>query len=95
MPREVNPYAKSRKSENPYAVYGDPRLPGWEWRVLKLWQGPNATRNDKYARAFCLVTSPMTGPGGDMGDTYCREVGPILISGEDVLAGVPREEVNW
>jgi hypothetical protein len=80
-----NPYGKTVKPENAYAVYGnDPRLPGWEWRVLKTYQSPERAAGNKFARAFCLVTSPMTGPAGDMGDTYLSDIGGSLLSGTEV-----------
>lgn len=88
----ANPYGKSRPAANPYAVYRSNAegLRGFEWHVLKVNQGPEATRAKPFASAFCVVTSPMTLPSGDMGDTYVREVGEVLVKGEDVLAGVPR-----
>lgn len=86
----ANPYGKTRPVAAPYAVYRSRMLPGWEWHVLKVNQGPEATRAKPFASAFCVVVSPVTLPSGDMGDTYVREVGEVFISGEDVLAGVPR-----
>jgi hypothetical protein len=83
-----NPYGKMVRPENAYAVYGnDPRLPGWEWRILKTYQTPKKAEENKYARAFCLVTSPMTGPSGDLGDTYLSDIGGELISGTDIRGG--------
>jgi hypothetical protein len=80
-----NPFGKTVPKEKAYAVYGnDPRLPGWTWYVLKTYQSPEKAATNPYARAFCLVTSPMTGPSGDMGDTYLNDIGGSLISGVDV-----------
>ncbi len=72
---------RTAKVSAPHAIYHDSRMPGWEWRVLKLYKGIEAGRADRYARAFCLVTSPMTGPGGDMGDCYLTDIGDTLVSG--------------
>ena len=80
-----NPFGKTVKRENAYAVYGnDPRLQGWTWYVLKMNQSPEKAAKNKFATAFCLVTSPMTGSMGDMGDTYLSNIGGTLISGQDV-----------
>jgi hypothetical protein len=86
----ANPYGKSRPVAAPYAVYRSRALPGWEWHVLKVNQSPERMRANPLASAFCVVTSPFTGPSGDMGDTYVREIGEVFIKGEDVLKGVPR-----
>lgn len=80
-----NPFGKTVKKENAYAVYGnDSRLPGWTWYILKMNQSPEKAATNPYASAFCLVTSPMTGEHGDMGDTYLNDIGGSLISGADV-----------
>ena len=80
-----NPYGKTVKKENAYSVYTDPRLPGWTWYVLKLNQTPAKAATNPYASAFCLVTSPMTGSSGDMGDTYLTDIGATFVSGTDIL----------
>ena len=82
-----NLYGKTRGRTEPYAVYRDSRLPGWEWRILKMYQAPEKARLNPYARAFCLVTSPYTGSHGDMGDTYLSDIGREFVSGEDILKG--------
>lgn len=71
MAKTSNPFAKARKVEDPYFILttGD-----WTWKVLKLWKSPDATLKDPYARAFCVVTSPMNTENGDMGDCYARDV---------------------
>ena len=46
----------------------------WTWYVLKKYQGPEAEAKNLYARWFCLVVTPMTGPSGDLGDTYVRDI---------------------
>lgn len=87
-----NPYGKTVKKENAYAVYGnDPRLPGWTWYILKLNQSPEKAKANPSASAFCLVTSPMTGSSGDMGDTYLNDIGGVLISGDDILSATGRK----
>lgn len=71
-------------AERAYAVYGeDPRLPGWTWYVLKVNQGADSKKG-KFASAFCLVTSPMAGSYGDLGDTYLSSIGGRLLKGDDV-----------
>ena len=63
-----NECAKTRPVDNPYEVWvaGD-----WTWNVLKKWQ----VNDDKpYARWFCQVVTPMTGPRGDLGDVYVSDI---------------------
>lgn len=87
----TNPYGKARRSGQAYAVYASAVLPGWEWHVLKVNVGPSKVATNPLASAFCEVFSPMLGQGmSDMGDTYVREIGEVLVRGEDVLRGVPR-----
>jgi hypothetical protein len=76
MARTPNPMGRSRRPGNPYIVTEDPRLPGWRWEVLKTYQ---VDGTKPYARAFVFVTSPMTGPGGDLGDSYVTELGRALV----------------
>lgn len=57
---------KTRKTDNPYAVWTDPYT-GWEYKLLKSWQGDNSQVNSRW---FMWVR----GWGTDMGDTYCDEV---------------------
>lgn len=64
-----NLQAKMVKKENAYEVWST--LDGsWVWYVLKKWQQDD---NKKYARWFCLVTSPFV-PEGEMGDVYVKEI---------------------
>lgn len=63
-----NPCGKTRKADNPYETY---QADGWTWYVLKWNKIPN--QSDPYGSAFCKVTSPYTGPSGDLGDTYFRD----------------------
>jgi hypothetical protein len=71
--------AKTRPKENPYETWqaGD-----WTWRVLKKWQTPEQEKGNRYARWFCLVTSPLC-PQGEMGDVYISEIksaGAVKVS---------------
>ena len=67
-------HLKTRKVENPYAVYTDPRT-GWIWKVLKTYKHSEAERNDPYARWFVAATSPHMHDGSyEMGDTYAQEI---------------------
>lgn len=62
---------KTRPNDKPYEVWqaGD-----WTWNVLKKYQTPEKEAGNPYARWFCLVVTPMTGPRGDLGDTYIRDI---------------------
>ncbi|WP_369676706.1 hypothetical protein, partial [Enterococcus faecium] len=80
----TNPYGKTRKQDNPYAVYEDKRT-GWTWKILKLNQRPDMAAKNQYASAFCAVSSPMTMGSSDLGDTYLSDIGGTLVSGPDIL----------
>jgi hypothetical protein len=75
--RTPNPMGRSRKPGAPYIVTEHDRLPGWRWEVLKTYKADPT--GDLYARAFVFVTSPMTGAGGDLGDSYVRELGRTIV----------------
>ena len=63
-----NECAKTRPVDNPYEVW---KAGEWTWNVLKKWQ----VNDDKpYARWFCQVVTPMTGPRGDLGDVYVKDI---------------------
>ena len=66
-----NECAKTVDKDHAYEVWqaGD-----WTWYVLKKYQAPEKEASNQYARWFCLVVTPMTGPRGDMGDTYVRDI---------------------
>ena len=66
-----NPFAKTRKTDNPYAIYVGG---GIEWRILKTWKMPKSELKDPYARWFVAAKSDATFGGFDMGDTYKNEV---------------------
>lgn len=78
----ANPYGKSRKADNPYAIYKDG---DWEYRILKLNQAPANAAKNEYASAFCAVSSPMTGSSPDLGDTYLNDISGVLVEGPDIL----------
>jgi hypothetical protein len=68
----ANPFAKSRKTDAPYAIYQGPG--GWEWRVLKTYKQPENEAKDQYARWMVAAKSPHTYGEFEMGDTYANEV---------------------
>ena len=61
-----NKWGKSVKKDKAYYVG---KMGDWTWYVLKVYGDPTKP----YARAFCLVESPMA-PGGDLGDVYATEI---------------------
>jgi hypothetical protein len=73
---------KTRKVEEPYLIITDPRMPGWEWRVL---QAHTADPDKQYAAWFCSVSSPYTFGGADMGDTYIADVGSVITFRDPVV----------
>lgn len=68
----ANPFAKSRKTDEPYAIYQGPG--GWEWRVLKTYKQPANEAKDVYGRWFVAAKSPHTYGDFELGDTYATEV---------------------
>ena len=74
MAAAKNLLGKTRGKDKPYLIVRNASLPGWEWRVLKAYQSAGKEALNGYARWLCVVTSPMTGGLGDMGDTYVSEV---------------------
>lgn len=68
----ANPFAKSRKIDQPYAIYQNSG--GWEWRVLKTYKQPANELKDQYARWMVAAKSPHTYGDFEMGDTYAKEV---------------------
>lgn len=69
--KQKNLCGKTRDKNNPYEVWKNAF--GWEWRVLKKYQTPDAEANNPYARWFCFVTSPYC-PDGEYGDTYVKDI---------------------
>ena len=69
-----NLLGKSRKQDNPYAVFkGDGPFGETEMLLLKTYQIPTKERENVYARWFVAVKTPMTYGSYDMGDSYIRE----------------------
>jgi hypothetical protein len=65
-----NPFAKARKVDNPYEVWGTPDK-SWECRVLKKYQIDD---NKPYARWFVATKSPFTFGSWEYGDQYVTEI---------------------
>lgn len=83
-----NLHGKTRDLENPYHIIV---AGGWEWRILKRYQSPDAERANPYARWFVAVKSPLTYGSWEYGDTYIREI-PTATAGMDFVEGVRREQ---
>jgi hypothetical protein len=67
-----NPFAKSRKTESPYAIYSYGGI--MTWHVLKTYKMPKSEDKDPYARWMVAAKSDATYGSFDMGDTYRSEV---------------------
>jgi hypothetical protein len=65
-----NRMGKTRKQDNPYLIFQNDQS-GWEWKVLKAYQGDNSK---PYARWFVAVTSPHTYGTADLGDEYVKGI---------------------
>jgi hypothetical protein len=68
---------KSRKVNNPYASWTDPRT-GWKYKLLKSWQADNGSI---FARWFVDVH----GYGHDLGDSYVQELRRGVLMAEDLV----------
>tara|TARA_R110002167_G_scaffold281166_1_gene486598 strand:+ start:336 stop:611 length:276 start_codon:yes stop_codon:yes gene_type:complete len=69
-----NLLGKSRKQDNPYAVFkGEGPFGETEMLLLKTYQIPTKERENVYARWFVAVKTPMTYGSYDMGDSYIKE----------------------
>ena len=66
-----NPFGKSRKVGNPYAIFQS-WDGAWQWQVLKTYK--LAANEDDYSRWFVGAKSPHTWGDFELGDTYAREV---------------------
>lgn len=66
-----NPFSKSRKTDEPYAIY---KAIGMEWRVLKTYKQPSSEAKDPYARWFIAAKSDATFGSFELGDTYALDV---------------------
>jgi len=78
MEREKNLCGKTRSADNPYEIW-ECKNAGWTWKVLKKYQTPSKEAENPYARWLCAVTSPMTGGGMDMGDTYVNDIKSVAV----------------
>ena len=67
-----NPFAKTRKLHEPYAIFINNQ--GWQWRVLKTYKQPSSEAKDKFARWYVAAVSPMTDMRWEYGDTYATEI---------------------
>jgi hypothetical protein len=67
-----NPFAKTRKLHEPYAIFINNQ--GWEWRILKTYKQPSSEAKDKFARWYVAAISPMTDMRWEYGDTYATEI---------------------
>ena len=65
-------FGKTVDVSKPYATFKNPK--GWEWRVLKTYQGVKKERDNPYARWFVAAKSPLTYDRWEYGDTYAKEV---------------------
>jgi len=76
MANSKNLCGKSRKIDNPYAVYKceHPLFGATEYRVLKTYQKPELEGKNAYARWFVAAKSDCTFGSWDMGDTYIAEI---------------------
>lgn len=69
-----NLLGKSRKKDNPYAVFeGEGPHGQTEMLLLKTYQIPTKERQNVYARWFVAVKTPMTYDSYDMGDSYIHD----------------------
>lgn len=74
--RASNPCAKMVKppyKDNAYEVWSSP-AGTWKWYVLKKHQSPEKEKENPFARWYCLVTSPIVGETGEMGDVYVSDI---------------------
>jgi hypothetical protein len=74
-----NPFGKSRKKDEPYAIFaGDGPFGRTECRVLKTYQTPDKEMLNPYARWFVAVKTEYTYGSFDMGDSYIKEAKGLL-----------------
>jgi hypothetical protein len=79
-----NPFGRDNPTGHFTLKAGD-----WTFVVRKLYKSPANSIKDPYSRAFCHVITPMTGPRGDLGDTYCKEVPGLIDTLKIYLASNP------
>jgi len=66
-----NPFAKSRPTMKPYAIY---QGPGITWHIVKTYKQPSSEVKDPYARWLVAAKSEATFGSFEGGDTYKRDV---------------------
>jgi hypothetical protein len=66
-----NPFGKSRKIDNPHAIYV---ARDFEFRILKTYKLAKSEDKDPYARWFVAAKSDNTFGSFEMGDTYRRDI---------------------
>ena len=66
-----NPFAKSRPTNSPYAIY---RAGDMVWHVIKTYKQPSSEAKDPYARWMVSAKSDATFGSFEGGDTYRNEV---------------------
>jgi len=94
MTRQVNPFAKTRKPADAYAVYRCDQA-GYEWRVLKTYK--LAKNEDQWARWFVWAKSPFC-PQGEMGDVYAadlRRLGAKYVHGTNEWLATYHADEVW
>ena len=67
----ANPFAKSRPTTRPYAIY---RAGDLIWHVVKTYKTPASEAKDPYARWLVAAKSDATFGSFEGGDTYAAEV---------------------
>lgn len=67
----ANPFAKSRPTMRPYAIY---RAGDLVWHVVKTYKTPANEKKDPYARWLVAAKSDATFGSFEGGDTYAAEV---------------------
>lgn len=80
-----NPCGKTVRRDQAYEVWQTPDQ-SWTWYVLKKYQSPQAEAQNRYARWFCEVVTPLC-PDGELGDTYVRDI-------QSVARCIMRREVS-
>tara|TARA_R100001143_G_scaffold58781_1_gene56902 strand:- start:48 stop:329 length:282 start_codon:yes stop_codon:yes gene_type:complete len=66
-----NPLGKTRKVEDPYAVF---KLGAWEIRILKTYRLPKNEKTNQYAAWYTAAKSPHTFGSWEYGDAYIQEI---------------------
>ena len=69
----ANKLSKTRPVAEPYAIY-EANGGVVRWHILKTYKQASSEAKDPFARWFVVAYSDATGPRGDMGDTYIKEI---------------------